>query len=267
MTPVPLADPMAAAWIEYCRGERKPPNTIARRIVTLRSVGNPGTATREEIEAWWRSRAHLAPATRANDLANLRSFYKWCARWDHRPDNPTIRVDAPKVANGIARPVNRADLRKLLDNLPDDLRRAVCLGAYAGLRVSEAAKLGWSDIDTETRRLVVLDSKGGKSRVVKVSPVLIDQLLPDTGGNVVTAGGPVPSAATLQRRVNRAIQSAGVAATFHQLRHRYGVMGYQATGDLLALGRMMGHSSPVTTQIYAEASTEVADRIAEAVVR
>ena len=56
-------------------------------------------------------------------------------------------------------------------------------------------------------------------------------------------------------------------ATFHQLRHRYGTLAYQATRDLVAVGRQMGHSSPVTTAIYAAASDDVADAIAEAVAR
>lgn len=44
-------------------------------------------------------------------------------------------------------------------------------------------------------------------------------------------------------------------------------MAYQATRDLVAVGRQMGHSSPVTTAIYAAASDDVADAIAEAVAR
>ena len=56
---------------------------------------------------------------------------------------------------------------------------------------------------------------GGKSRLVALSPVLIDALLPDTGANVVTGDERVYTAGTLQRRVNRAIQSNGVDATFH----------------------------------------------------
>lgn len=262
-----MQDSLASAHLAYLDAERVPQNTARGRRRALEALGNPGTATREDVESWWRSRADLSPATRANDLAHLRSFYKWCRRWEHRDDDPTLRIDAPKVANGVARAMNRADLHRLLGTLPDDLRRAVCLGAYGGLRVSEAAALDWSNIDVELRRVSIKDSKGSKSRVVKVSVILLDQLLPDTGGNVVTGGREVHSAATLQRRVNRAIQSAGVKATFHQLRHRYGVLAYQATGDLLAVGKQMGHSSPVTTAIYAEASTEMADRIADAVVR
>ena len=259
-------DELATTYAAFMVNERIPANSAAARLRTLRSVGNPGTVSREELEAWWLRRADLSPATRANDLANLRTFYRWCQRWEHRSDDPTARLDAPKVPNGLPRPIARADLHRLLKALPDDLRRAVCLGAYAGLRVSEAAALDWADVDVETRRARIL-GKGQKSRLVAFSVVLIDQLLPDTGGNVVMAGGKPNSAAQLQRRVNRAIAAAGVDATFHQLRHRYGTIGYQATGDLLAVGRQMGHSSPVTTAVYAAASDEVADRIADAVVR
>lgn len=260
-------DALSRAWLDHCEAERVPPNTIAARARTLRSVGNAGTATREDIEAWWRSRADRSVATRSADLSNLRAFYRWAARWEHRDDDPTTRIDAPSVPAGLPRPMSRADLHTLLAALPDDLRRAVCLGAYAGLRVSEAAALDWADVDTETRRIRVEHSKGGKSRLVSISPVLLDHLLPDVGGNVVTAGGDPYSPATLQRKVNRAIRAAGVDATFHQLRHRYGTIAYQATGDLLAVGRMMGHSSPVTTAVYAQANDDVAAKIAAAVVR
>ena len=55
--------------------------------------------------------------------------------------------------------------------------------------------------------------------------------------------------------------------TFHTLRHRYGTLAYQATRDLLAVGRQMGHSSPVTTSIYAAPADDAADVIADAVAR
>ena len=265
--PIPITDPLSARWLAYQRAERVPPNTALRRQATLRSIGNAGVASRDQVEAWWASRRHLSPATRSNDLANLRAFYKWARRWEHRDDDPTTRIDAPKVDKGLPRPISRADLRRLLESLPDDLRRAVALGAYAGLRVSEVAALHWHDVDIEARRARVLHGKGGKSRLVALGAVLIDQLLPDTGGNVVTGTRQVLSAATLQRRVNRAIRRQGIDATFHQLRHRYGTLAYQATRDLVAVGRQMGHSSPVTTAIYAAASDDVADAIAEAVAR
>lgn len=260
-------DALSTAFLGWCRAERVPANTIAARARVLRSIGDAGTADRERVELWWGSRRALSASTRANDLANLRAFYRWALRWEHRRDDPTLRLDAPHVTNGLPRPMSRHDLLALLGTLADDLRRAVALGAYAGLRVSEAAALDWSDVDLETRRLRIIDSKGAKSRAVPLGPILTDHLLPDVGGNVVCAGATPYSAASLQRKVNRAIRAAGVDATFHQLRHRYGTIAYQATGDLVAVGRAMGHSSVVTTQIYAAANDDVAARIASAVER
>lgn len=261
-----VMDILSEAHLQHLRDERKPANTIAGRARTLGLVSTAGTISREDLEAWWRTRADLAPSTRSTDLSHLRAFYKWCQRWEHRDDDPTMRIDAPKVPNGLPRPVSRADLHTLLGQLPPDLRRAVCLGAYAGLRVSEVASLMWSGVDLEARRARIF-GKGGKWRLVALGPVLIDELLPDTGGNVITGTHEVYTAARLERRINRAIKGAGVDATFHQLRHRYGTLAYQATGDLIAVGRQMGHSSPVTTAIYAAASDEVADKIAQAVTR
>lgn len=262
-----MMDDLSQAHLDHLDAEREPPNTIASRRRVLTSLGNAGTASREEVEAWWATRRDKAPGTRSNDLANLRAFYKWCARWEHREDDPTRRIDAPKVSKGLPHPTSRTDLRKLLEGaLPPDLTRAVALGAYAGLRVSEVAALDWRDVDLEARRARVL-GKGQKWRLVALGVILIDYLLPDTGRNVVTGTDEVHSAAQLQRRVNRAMKAAGVDGTFHSLRHRYGTLAYQATLDLVAVGRQMGHTSPVTTVIYAAASDDTADIIAEAVAR
>jgi len=260
------ADELSCAWLDHGQAEGQSANTLRRRRAVLTGIGNAGTATRDEVEAWWASRRDLAPATRANDLACLRSFYRWCLRWGHRDDDPTIRLDPPQVPNNLPRPMGKADLRKLLDTLPDDLRRAVALGAYGGLRVSEAAELEWPNVNAETRRMYIR-GKGRKERVVGLSVTLLDELLPDTGGNVVAAGGQAYTADTLQRKVNRAIRRAGVGGTFHTLRHRFGTVAYEATGDLLAVSRAMGHSSTKTTEVYAATTDEVLDRIAAAVVR
>ena len=195
-------------WLEHLTRERRPPNTIAAARRVMRSLPNASTATREDVEAWWASRAHLSPATRSNDIAMLRSFYDWAIRWEHRTDDPTRRIDAPRVPQGLPRPMSRADLDKLLATLEPDMRRAVALGAYAGLRVSEAAGLDWDDIDLETNRIRVT-GKGAKTRAVGLSVLLLDVLLPNTGGNVVTAGGAPYSAGNCNGRSTAPLRPRG----------------------------------------------------------
>jgi site-specific recombinase XerD len=254
-------------WLEHLQTDRAmSPRTVATYARTMRTLPEADTADREHIEAWWRSRTHLSVATRANELSAVRSFYKWAIRWEHRDDDPTIRLDAPKIPHGLPRPASRADVIRLLRELDGPMRRAICLGAYGGLRVSEAASLRWSDIDTEHHRMRIT-GKGNKVRLVGLNPVLLDSILPDTGGNVVTGESAGWSAAVLQQRVNRAIKTSGVDVTFHQLRHRFGTQAVGSGVSLLAVSRAMGHSSPASTMIYAATSDADLDLIAEAVTR
>lgn len=254
-------------WLDWLATERgRSDNTVATYARTMRTLPDAGTATREDVEAWWKARADKAATTRANELSAVRAFYRWCQRFEHRTDDPTIRLDAPRLPSTVHRYVNRADLNKLLAELAPDLARAVALGAYAGLRVSEAAVLGWADVDQELGRLIV-KGKGNKERFVGLPAVLLDRLLPETGGNVVAGGAKPYTGHTLQMKVNRAIRDAGVDATFHALRHRFGTIAAGSGVPLTSLARAMGHSSPTTTAIYVGATDSDLDLIAEAVTR
>lgn len=254
-------------WLDHLADRNRSPETI-RTYAAIMDGWHPDplAATIDDADAWWTARRRLSVRTRARDLACVRSFYKWATRYDLIDRDPTRRLDAPALPKGTPRYVTRDQLDTLRAELPADLRRAVLLGAWAGLRVSEAAALDWSHIDTERMRARI-GGKGDKVRSVPIHPILLDALLPNTGGNVVTAGGPPHSAASLQRKVNRAMQRAGVEATFHQLRHRFGTMTYGATGDPLAVAAAMGHASLETTRIYAAVSDDALDRVAAAAVR
>ena len=258
-------------WLDHLAARNRSPETIRTYRTVLAgyvaTVGDPLTADVDDAETWWATLSHLAVRSRARDLSAVRSFYRWAIRYDLLTVDPTRRLDPPNLPKGAPRYVTRHQLDTLLRELPGDLRRAVVLGAWAGLRVSEAAALDWSDVDTDARRLHVRHGKGDKSRVVGMAPLLLDAILPDTGGNVVTSGGEVYTPDALQRRVNRAMRRAGVDATFHQLRHRFGTITYGATGDPLAVAAAMGHASLETTRIYAAVSDDALDRVALAAVR
>lgn len=262
-------DDLSQQHVDWLRRQNdRSPKTVESRVRVLSSLPNAGAATREEVEAWWESRAHLSTGTRAVDLSHLRGFYQWCQVFDHRADDPSIRIRAPRVQNRIPKKASRADVETLLgSDLAPDLRRAFLLGCYAGLRVAEAAALDWADVDTDACTITVREGKGGKSRVVDVSPLLVDLLGGRGTGNVVSGGPSAYTASRLQRRLNRAIKAAGLTITTHALRHRWGMVAYQATGDLLAVGEMMGHASVNTTKIYAQASSDVKKKIASAVMR
>lgn len=254
------------------RDRRRSPHTIARYEAVLSSVfpdyGDPETIGVEAIEAWWATRYDMSAGTQANELACLRAFFKWATKFDHRTDDPTRRLDPPKVPNRVPRMIGRSDLERLLGELTEDapgLRRAFALAGYAGLRVSECAELDWADVDVEQRRIFV-SGKGGKERPVPLSVVLLDYLLPDTGGNVLTGSGRPYTGPTLQRKVNRLMARAGIKHTMHDLRKRGASLALSKGANPAGVRTMFGWSSMETVTHYAVVGDAELDRIAELLV-
>jgi site-specific recombinase XerD len=105
--------------------------------------------------------------------------------------------------------------------------------------------------------------KGSKERPVPLSPVLLDYLLPNTGGNVVTATATPYSAAVLQRKVNRLMARHGIAHTFHDLRKRGASVALSKGANPAAVRTMFGWSSMETVTHYAVVGDAELDRIAE----
>jgi site-specific recombinase XerD len=264
--------PDVERWLVYLAQRNRSPATLRSYRSTMRGyLPDPLAATLLDAESWWDDQDALSVNSRNRALSCVRSFYKWASRFDLRADDPTRRLDPPHKGSRLPRPIGRADLTKILDQCDreeaPDIRRAICLGAYAGVRVAEAAVLNWRDVDLESRRLIVRGGKGDKDRAVGLPALLLDELLPDTGGNVVTGRTEAYSADALQRRVNRLIERAGVDATFHKLRARFATLALSGTGNLLAVSRALGHSSTTTTAIYAATSDADLDLIAAAVTR
>lgn len=252
-------------WLDYLAEDRNySPRTIRTYRQALASIPDPETATRADVEAWWTTTRDLAPATRQNRLSVLRSFYKWCIRFEHRDDDPTIRLDAPKVDNAQPHPVSRAELIATLNASTPEVRRAVALCAYSGMRVAEAAALDWQDVDEETHRIWIRRGKGGKDRAVGLPPLLLDEIAPRRRGNVVRAGGPAYSPNALQTAINRTMTRAGVDNSSHGLRGRYATLALTAT-NLLSVSRALGHASTATTARYAATADTDLDLIASAV--
>lgn len=253
-------------WADKDRN--RSPETLERYRLVLEQVGDPMNQSVDSIQEWWESRYEMSPATRANELACLRSFYKWAMRFDYRDTDPTRRLDYPNIPNIVPRPIAKSQVERLLGPLTvDDLdiRRAIALGVYGGLRVSEAAGLDWKDLDVEARRIYVR-GKGAKERVVGLSATLLDLIWPEVTGNVVTAGEAPYSGSVLQRKVNRFLESHDIDGTFHDLRKRGATMAMARTKNPQAVAQVFGWSSLQTVTKYAVVGDEVLDEIAEAMI-
>lgn len=272
---------LVTTFLDYAeRDRRRSPHTLARYRTVLANISEHGDLASMDlidVDSWWDSRMEIVDkdgirprsgASRANELACARAFFRWATKYDHRPDDPTRRLEFPGVENHVPRAIGQSDLERLLGPLTADaldLRRAVALGTYAGMRVSEAAELQWKDVDTEAHRIYVR-GKGRKERVTGLHPILLDKILPMTGGNVVAAGGHPYTGAVLQRKVNRLMARNEIAHTFHDCRKRGVTLALARGMNPEAVRQVFGWSSMQTVTHYAVVGSEELDKIAEAMI-
>jgi len=164
------------------------------------------------------------------------------------------------------------------------MRTLIGLLAVTGMRVGEAIRLDRGDLDLQHGRLIVRDSKFGKSRQLPLHPTTITALRdylhvryalkpqPDTTALLIgTWGGRlsrdvVESTFRLLRgRVGLTARPGSAPPRVHDIRHSFAVHtmldAYHSGGDpsayASALSTYLGHSDPSATYWYLSAAPEL----------
>lgn len=225
-----------------------------------------------QLRAWQPRRLReLLPQSRRTELSAVRNFYRWCVTEGYLDTDPTVRLVMPRVPRGIRRPMPDDLVKRALDGAPPDVRVALALAGFAGLRALEIARLDWSEVVLHGPEpmIRIVSGKGGHGRVVPCSSALAAALsaLERRHGPVFTyrdgSSGHVPPH-RVPSRVNNYLHAMGITETLHQLRHRFATAVYRACLDIVAVQGLLGHASPKTTSIYAAAMSGVATAATEA---
>lgn len=251
------------------RGLAEETCNIRRRRLCLfdREVGLR-RATWQDIEAFLDSRrgrdgGSLTPKARYDWICHLHKFYAWAVDFEHLPVDPTRRVTRPRVRPGLPRPIATSDLAVALNMANPVMRCWLSLMAFDGLRCVEVSRLDVETILWDDGLLRVF-GKGDKERLVPIHPEVRRclQLTPrPKRGRVFQRprGGGYP-ARQVSADVSAFLESLGIAATAHQLRHWFGTNLYRTCRDLRVVQEMMGHASIQTTAVYVAWSREEAFR-------
>jgi integrase len=142
--------------------------------------------------------------------------------------------------------------------------------AETGMRRSELQSLGVEDVLPQENLLRIRHGKGGKPRMIPVSPELSGRLKQLTGSRTsgpvfVSRNGGALSCRQLNSIVARVGKRAGVVnpnprrsgITCHLFRHSFARLWKDRGGDIEALARILGHASVKTTwDLYGTQSLE-----------
>ena len=240
---------------------------MVARGVALTNADEPALA------AWLRQQADLgmAPRTQARRLSCLRQFFGFLASEGLRADDPTTRLDAPRIGHSLPRVLTEDEVVRLIDATAQlkpprhIMARAMLEVAYAtGLRVSELASLSFAAIARDPKVLVVR-GKGSKERMVPLSEPAREALSEWKTARATTAGAKTPwlfpapsgkgpvSRNTVFHLLNGLAIRAGIdpaRVSPHVLRHSFASHLLAHGADLRSVQQMLGHADIVTTEIY-----------------
>jgi integrase/recombinase XerD len=220
--------------------------------------------------------AGVKPRTTARLLSSLRRFYRHLIREGRLTDDPSARIDTPRIGRPLPDSLSEAEVEALLA-APDTgealgLRdRAMLELLYAcGLRVSELVNVGTEQVNL-TQGVVRLVGKGNKERLVPLGEEAAQWLQ-----RYINEGRPGMAAATGARQLFITRRGTGMTRQAfwyrlkyyavksginkklspHTLRHAFATHLLNHGADLRVVQMLLGHSDLSTTQIYTHVARE-----------
>ena len=236
-------------------------------------------ARRQDLLAYLSDRVNdgAKPRTTARLLSSMRRFYRYLIREGQLQEDPSVRIDTPRIGRPLPDTLSESEVEALLD-APDEqdtlgLRdRAMLELLYAcGLRVSELVGMT-TDQASLTQGVVRLVGKGSKERLVPMGSVAIKQidLYDNHYRNSLNIKKGHEDILFLNRRgsqltrvmvftiIKNLVAYAGIKKKVspHTFRHSFATHLVEGGADLRAVQEMLGHESITTTEIYTHLDRE-----------
>lgn len=235
-----------------------------------------------DLRSWLgaQAAAGVARSTLSRRAAAVRTFCRWATRAGRMPQDPSLRLVAPRRHASLPEVLSAKDAGALLevaavasdDEDPVHIRdRAMLELLYAtGIRVGELTALDIDDLDEE-RRVVRVIGKGDKERRVPYggpAREALEQWL--RRGRSRLARDDSGAALFLGRR-GRRVDQRQVRTVVHSLlehvedapdlgphglRHSAATHLLEGGADLRVVQELLGHASLATTQLYTHVSIE-----------
>ena len=210
----------------------------------------------------------MQPASINCYLAVVRVFYAYLKFEEEiRLINPVKTGTRLRVPKPLPRALREDQIERFFDVIKSKRDWAMFrLMLRCGLRVEEVADLTIAAIDLKQRRLMVLNGKGSKDRVVYISDdaaAALDAYLKlrrhsrmkkvflvekgDYKGKPISVRG-------IQKRIEYYAKKSGIAVCCHRLRHTMATDLLNAEAEVETIQDLLGHNWITTTQRYCKVS-------------
>lgn len=226
--------------------------TAGRLRIFAKDFGKRAVRTlkRPEIESWLHRKA-AAPLTFASYQRLLYGLFQCAVRAEKLEVNPVAGIKPPKnipAPPGILTP---PQCRALLAACPDEIRPAVAIALFAGVRRAELEKLDWKDVKI-SKGLIDLSaiiSKTRSRRLVEMPKNLIAWLLPVAR----PAGAIIPSPQIFRNRLEDSRAAAGIT-DWPPNAMRHSCASYKAAiePNLHTVAKWLGNSAEIILRHYKE---------------
>jgi site-specific recombinase XerD len=216
----------------------------------------------------------LNPKTINCYLDSVRSFYGYLKDVeDLEVMNPVKRGYSLRLPKPLPRFLKDEEVSRFLQKIEGLRDRAMfLLMLRCGLRVEEVASLTVGALDLRRGKLLVKSGKGGKDRVVYVSPDAHDALTDyleqrsQSRSKIVflvekgrCRGQPI-SVRGIQKKMEYYAKESGLKVSCHHLRHTMATQLLNADADITIIQDLLGHSRITTTQRYCRVSNRKVER-------
>ncbi|MDA3941835.1 MAG: tyrosine-type recombinase/integrase [Spirochaetia bacterium] len=204
-------------------------------------------------------------------ISSIKSFYKYCIRYDILDINPFSHVRSLSNSRKIPDVLSFAEISKMIefaDNSYLGIRDKVILEMLysTGCRVSELTELKVRNVDL-IKRMALVSGKGVKERWVFLTRGTADELssyLPlrkkyfndsgkqENGNLVLNSNGKSISTRGVRYIIDKYIKATGVTkhVSPHTFRHTFATHMLNNGAGIRIVQDMLGHSSISTTQVY-----------------
>ena len=232
-----------------------------------------------DLQAFLANRIEVArssPRSTARLTSAMKRFYQFLLQERLIQQDPSARLESPKLTRGLPKSLSEVDVEKLLDApdlaTPLGMRdKAMLETLYAtGLRVTELTTLKVAQVSLDMNVVRVI-GKGDKERLVPMGETAADWIKrylhearplilggQKTGDLFVTQRGAAMTRQMFWHTVKNQALRAGIHTPIspHTLRHAFATHLINHGADLRVVQLLLGHADITTTQIYTHVARE-----------